>query len=73
MASIPPFFWSLCWIALIVFVGWWIASACAGLYILISPLAAFIPVVKDLCEILHKGVQLPYEWGQNIRNGTPLC
>jgi len=72
MASVPPVLWSLCWIALIFFVGWYIAGLCAGVYILISPLAAFIPLVKDLCEILHKGVQLPYEWGHNTRNGTPL-
>eukprot|EP00670_Eutreptiella_braarudii_P024986 CAMPEP_0174375670 /NCGR_PEP_ID=MMETSP0811_2-20130205/115470_1 /TAXON_ID=73025 ORGANISM="Eutreptiella gymnastica-like, Strain CCMP1594" /NCGR_SAMPLE_ID=MMETSP0811_2 /ASSEMBLY_ACC=CAM_ASM_000667 /LENGTH=75 /DNA_ID=CAMNT_0015526169 /DNA_START=33 /DNA_END=260 /DNA_ORIENTATION=- len=74
MASIklPPIVWSLCWAILIVAIGWWIGGICASLYVFISPFAACIPILKDLTELLHKGVQIPYDWGQNCYSGKSL-
>ena len=64
--------WTLLWLLAIFFVGWWIAGVCANLYILLCPFAVFITPLKELTEILHKGLQIPYDWAQNAKAGKSM-
>lgn len=41
--------------------------------VIVAPLGACIPVVKDFMDVLHKGIELPYKWGCNCRGGHPVC
>ena len=63
------FLWSIIWFIFLITIGWPIAFFCAGWYVLYLPFEVCIQPFKELNELLYKGVKLPWEMAQRMKNG----
>jgi len=63
---------SLIWLLILIFLAFWIAGICAGLYIIVYCIEACVPDIKGVSEILLKGVQLPHLCARKMLDGAPL-
>jgi len=61
--------WALIWLILLLFIGWPIAGFCAGFYVLCLPFEVCISPLKDINELLYKGVKLPWEMANRLKEG----
>jgi len=61
--------WSIIWLLILIFIGFWIAGICAGLYILLQPFAVCLEALNPVQEILLKGVQFPKMCAENMMAG----
>lgn len=68
----PNWFWSLCWILILIFLVWPFAWFLAYWYILFLPFQACVPGLKDVCDGLFKLINLVQYCAHNIRNSAPI-
>lgn len=68
----PGIIWSIIWIIILWFLMWPIAGLLAGIWILLMPLAACIPALKEVNTTLLKWIQFCEIVGQNIKEMKPL-
>ncbi|CAG9767403.1 unnamed protein product [Ceutorhynchus assimilis] len=57
MAKVITF---LVWLIILIFISFAVASFCAGFYILLLPLTVCIKGLKELTDLLLKGLQFPH-------------
>ena len=61
--------WAIIWLILLLLIGWPIGFFCAGWYVCCLPFEVCIDPLKQLNELLHKGVKLPWEMAQRLKEG----
>ncbi|CAG0920352.1 unnamed protein product [Notodromas monacha] len=62
----------LLWFLVLIFLGFWVASFCAGWYILISPCTVCVEGFTPLSDTLLKGVKLPHFCATHMMQGSNL-
>lgn len=67
------FFWGVLWFLCIWFIGWPVAFFLAWFYIFLLPFSACIDPLKDVCQLLHRGLVLPLTCAENMINMKPMC
>ncbi|XP_050736179.1 uncharacterized protein LOC127008335 [Eriocheir sinensis] len=64
--------WSIVWLIILIFVGFWLASLCAFLYVICSIFAACFEGMNSVCEFLLRGVQAAGTCAKHMVKGTPI-
>ncbi|XP_027218340.1 uncharacterized protein [Penaeus vannamei] len=64
--------WSIFWLIVLIFLGFWLAGFCAFLYIIFNIFAACIEGLNPVCDILLKGIQFTGTCAQCMVKGTPV-
>ncbi|KAI8420931.1 hypothetical protein MSG28_008089 [Choristoneura fumiferana] len=60
---------SIIWLIILIFIGFWIAGIAAGLYILIIPFTVCIEALTGLTDFLLKVIQFPRYCAQSMVDG----
>ncbi|XP_022113634.2 uncharacterized protein LOC110992220 [Pieris rapae] len=60
---------SIIWLIILIFIGFWIAGIAAGIYILVLPFTVCIDALSGLTDFLLSVVQFPKYCAQGIMEG----
>ncbi|KAL1494349.1 hypothetical protein ABEB36_009961 [Hypothenemus hampei] len=63
---------SIIWLLILIFISFWVAGFCAGLYIIIHPLSVCIPPLTGLADILLQAVQFPHYCAEKMMSGGSI-
>ncbi|CAB3250686.1 unnamed protein product [Arctia plantaginis] len=61
---------SIIWLIILIFVGFWIAGIAAGLYIILIPFSVCIEPLTGLTDFLLKVVQFPRTCAERMMSGS---
>jgi len=61
--------WAIIWFIVLLFIGWPISAFCATWYVCCLPFEVCIDPIKQLNEMLFKGVKLCYEVAVHMKEG----
>jgi len=61
--------WAIIWFLVLWFIGWPVGFFCASWYVCCLPFEVCVEPVKQLTEMLYKGVRLPYEVAVRMKDG----
>lgn len=64
--------WSLFWLVVLIILSLPVAGFCAVVYIIVSIFTPCIKPLKDLEDLLLRGVNFPHTCSQNMVHGTSL-
>lgn len=64
--------WAIIWLIILLVIGIWVASLCAGIYVLLSIFTPCFPPLDSIAESLKLGIDFANYCVKNMLSGKPL-